>query len=221
MKNNKLQEKINQMYDIAVDQYESDDDHDLSQVEKLIWKKDIFSLPEFSETENILDVGTGTGVLARYLADLGYTVTGFEPVQEMLNQAQKLSGNNESVQYILGDTHTLGTFAPSSFDCIVSRQVVCHFYDPIAAFSNWFHWLKNKGMVVITDGLWFREDWNNDDLIDRLPLSCLQTRATLTYMLEKAGFKVLKNDFMDSLNQREDEVKKPTPSRYVIIAQKP
>lgn len=219
MNKDKLQKKLNQMYAQEVQSYDSN--HGIADAERLIWQESVFASEQFNDVQKILDVGTGTGMLARLLVELGYAVTGVEPVRNMLEQAKLLTNENKhSVDYVLGDSHEPELFAASSFDCVVSRQVVCHFHDPLMVFSNWRRWLSDGGLVVLTDGLWSRADWNNDEVVDRLPLSCVQTRATLNYLLEKTGFQVIRNEFMDAVNQPSKNMDDPNSLLYLIIAQK-
>lgn len=223
MKNDNLQSIVNQIYFNEAEQYESQHGHGISDIEGLTWQSDILSVTEFNGVHKILDVGAGTGLLTRLLADFGYSVTGLDPSEDMLKQAIKntpIEKYGKSIKFVLGDTHQSDIFRFSSFDCIVSRQVVCHFYDPIITFENWHKWLSDNGIVVITDGLWFREGWSNDDLVDSLPLSCLQTRATVSYLLEKSGFRVIKNVLLEKVNQHFAETGSSNPLRYVVVALK-
>ena len=221
MNNDNLQSSVNEIYSNEAEQYESQHGHGISDIERLTWRDDILSLAEFNGIHKILDVGAGTGLLTRLLTDFGYSVTGLDPSEDMLRQAiENTPTDGEFVKFVLGDTHQSDIFQASSFDCVVSRQVVCHFYDPMVAFGNWHNWVKDNGIVVIMDGLWFREDWSNDGLVDSLPLSYLQTCATISYLLEKSGFRVIKNDFLEEVNQHFAETGSSNLLRYVVVALK-
>ncbi|NOK62922.1 MAG: hypothetical protein GFH27_549293n319 [Chloroflexi bacterium AL-W] len=223
MKNDNLQSIVNKIYFNEAEQYESQHGHGISDIESLTWQSDILSLAQFNGVQEILDVGAGTGLLTRLLAHFGYSVTGLDPSDDMLKQAIKntsIEKYGESIKFVLGDTHQSDIFQASSFDCVVSRQVVCHFYDPMVVFGNWYTWLKDNGVVVITDGLWFREGWSNDELVDSLPLSCLQTRATVSYLLEKSGFRIIKNTLLNKVNEHLIATGKSKSLRYVVVALK-
>lgn len=103
-----------------------------------------------------------------------------------------------------------------AFDCIVSRQVVCHLADPLAAFGHWHAWLRPGGWVLVIDGLWSREGWGDDALADSLPLSCLQTRGTVTHLLERAGFRVEHCVWLERVNQVLGSVS--ASPRYAVVA---
>lgn len=207
-KEKKLLSEIKTLYDGISADYDNQEGHILSVEEKEIWNKKIFHKYLPSKMNHILDVGAGTGLLTNFIFEEGLSqkITGLEYSEDMIKVAKH---NNPTIKYKHGDTHEPELFDQGMFDCIVSRQVTCHFHDPLVAFSNWNHWLKKNGLVVIVDGLWHREGWSNDNLVDRLPISCIQTRATLSYLLSKSGFEILENSFFD----REKK-------KYFVIAKK-
>lgn len=217
-----LQSLINDTYESAASQYESEAGHGMSDAEKAEWQADIFSVVNFTKQSQVLDVGAGTGVFTRLLAIWGCSVVGIEPSAGMLQQAKSYTHQspNPAIDFRLGDTHDSSLFVPQVFDRIVSRQVVCYFYDPLLAFQNWHKWLKDDGQVVVIDGLWFREGWSNDDLVDKLPLSCLQTRATVGYLLEKAGFSIETNGWLERVNQYLMGAGNLESPRYIVVARK-
>lgn len=199
--------EIKDLYDEISTDYDSQKGHILTEEEKAIWKK-IFSKHLNAKMNHILDVGSGTGLLTRFISDqqLSTEITGLEYSEDMIKVAQR---KNTSIDYKNGDTHKENTFESKIFDCIISRQVACHFHDPLEAFGNWNKWLKNNGYVIVVDGLWLREGWSNDDLVDMLPISCIQTRATIPYLLQKSGFEIIENDFFDSNKEK-----------YFVVAKK-
>ena len=223
MQNDHLQSMVNESYVNETEKYESQDGHAISKFEAEEWQSEILCLKQLNGVQEVLDVGAGTGLLTRMLANLGYSVTGVDPSDDMLRQAMRNSPRGRycgSVKFVQGDTHRSDIFQMASFDCIVSRQVVCHFHDPIAAFKNWYKWLKDNGVVVIVDGLWSREGWGNDELVDKLPLSCVQTRASVGYLLEKSGFRIIKNAMLGKTNEHLIKTGKSKSLRYVVVALK-
>jgi len=88
----------------------------------------------------VLDVGCGSGSLARKAAELteaGGAVTAVDISEVLLNTAQATEAGEKSapIEYLLADAQTFA-FAPASFDRIVSRMGVMFFADPVAAFAN-------------------------------------------------------------------------------------
>lgn len=222
-KYSRQQESITQTYYDNADEYENAVGMLITPDEKSCWTADILSAAKFAADNTVLDVGCGTGVFSQLLLEWGCQVIGLDASEPMLKAAQtKLSPSfKDKVTFHLGDTHQTDLFDLQSLDWIVSRQVVCHFYDPLLAFNNWHNWLKQDGQVLIIDGLWFREGWDNeDDLIDSLPLSCLQTRATYAYLLEKSGFKIKTNTWLHHVNEYWSNTNRSKSPLYLITAQK-
>ncbi|MDQ0326063.1 SAM-dependent methyltransferase [Rhodopseudomonas julia] len=79
----------------------------------------------------ILDIGCGTGALARALARRGHTVTAADPAPAMLAVARRGAGA-ERVDWVEGDATTRHTSAPfdlilmtgHSFQCLLSDEVI-------------------------------------------------------------------------------------------------
>lgn len=220
--NDTLQASINQSYNEA-NSYDAQLGHGIDETESALWKAELLSSIHISNHDSILDVGAGTGVFSRLWLEWGGLVTCLEPAEKMLEKARvKLASFSDvgKVNFVLGDTHNSNLFDKNAFDFVVSRQAACYFQDPFLVFQNWKKWLKPNGQVVIVDGLWFREDWNNHDLVDQLPLSCLQTRATIRYLLEKSGFQIIENKWLEQVNEYLARLKQNQSPRYVIVARK-
>jgi ubiquinone/menaquinone biosynthesis C-methylase UbiE len=74
----------------------------------------------------ILDVGTGTGRVALFLAKGGAKVTALDASREMLAVARKrAAGESVNVRFVSGDAHAL-EFGDRSFDVAVSLRVLMH-----------------------------------------------------------------------------------------------
>jgi SAM-dependent methyltransferase len=218
-----LQADINASYDRAAATYEADPSHGVAPDEQGLWLDLVTSAATLDSRTRVLDVGAGTGALTRIIANAGAIVTALEPSQGMLDEARKAAAAQPArgcIHFTLGDAHEGDLFASASFDLIVSRQAVCYFADPLRAFANWRDWLTDDGTIIVVDGLWSRNGWGDDALVDRLPLSCLQTRATMAYLLEKSGFAITRNTWLDDINQRARRAAPAAAPRYAIIARK-
>lgn len=121
----------------------------------------------------ILDVGTGPGIVANLLADLGHEVTGIDASEKMLKKALENSAAlHHSLEFIQGDGENL-PFEDGSFDAVVSRYVLWTLPDPKKALAEWWRVLRLGGRLVIVDGTWFdgrdktlsRRLWRNLSLI--------------------------------------------------------
>ena len=110
-------------------------------------------------------------------------------------------------------------FEQGEFDVVVSRQLANCLFDPLAAFSNWYHWLKPTGAVVLIDGLYGRSAWTGvwEGEVDMLPLSACQTSAMVPYLLESVGFLIKAVAPMLQANKRPSTM----TTRYVTVAERP
>jgi SAM-dependent methyltransferase len=223
VENSTLQQIINQLYDDEAEAYEAEPGHGIDNSERECWHADISAALRLKPNSQVLDVGSGTGIFSRLFADWGHAVTGLEPSQNMLRVAHATTlrqASADRVRFVMGDTHHADLFEEATYDCIVSRQVVCHFRDPLLVFQNWHRWLKHQGTILVVDGLWLREGWGNDELVDQLPLSCLQTRATLAYLLDKAGFHIDANRWLATVNEHLATTGGSNSPRYLVVAHK-
>lgn len=126
--------------------------------------------------QQILDIGTGTGTLARGFAQRGATVIGMDPASALLEQARALS-EQEGVQvdYREGRAEHTG-LADASLDVVTAGQCWHWFDRPAAAQEAWrvlrrggtlmmahFDWLPLPGNVVAATEdliLQFNPQWN-------------------------------------------------------------
>ena len=103
---------------------------------------------------DVLDVGTGTGLLAVIAAKLGHRVTGVDFTPAMLERgAHRAERAGVHVAWCEGDGMDL-PFRPDSFDAVVSRHVLWTLTDPAAAFREWVRVTRPGGRVVWFDGLY-------------------------------------------------------------------
>lgn len=118
--------------------------------------------------QRILDLGRGTGALARGFAKQGAMVTGLDISPEMIVQARKL-GEREgvAVSYVLGKAES----APSVgalFD-VVTAGSCWHWFDGLAAAKQCMRLLKPGGLLVIAHFSYLAEKGNvaarTEDLI--------------------------------------------------------
>ena len=127
---------------------------------------------ELSDTENIyrailknwlpgghngqcaLDIGCGPGFLAIELAKLGFTATGVDSCEAMIDQAKR-NTRAWNIRLILNDAAE-NLFSDNTFDVIASRNLVWNLPDPEKAYHQWLKWLKPHGKLIIFDGNHYR-----------------------------------------------------------------
>jgi ubiquinone/menaquinone biosynthesis C-methylase UbiE len=116
------------------------------------WREAIRSvLP--GEPCDLLDVGTGTGFVARIAAELGHRVTGVDLSDGMLDSAREELGKaGLQVSLLVGDAVS-PPFPAESFDVVISRSVLWTLREPDTAFENWHTLLRPRGQVVAIYGL--------------------------------------------------------------------
>lgn len=109
----------------------------------------LLAAARISAGERVLDVGCGTGGLARRAAGRAREVHGIDLSEPMLHRARQLAlaegvGNAE---FELGDAQ-VHSLAPASFDVAVSRYGVMFFSDPVAGFGNIARVLRPGGRLA-------------------------------------------------------------------------
>ncbi|MEQ9109198.1 MAG: methyltransferase domain-containing protein [Rhodospirillaceae bacterium] len=109
--------------------------------------------------QRVLDLGTGTGTLARQFAKAGCAVTALDISQAMITQAQELDRESGvSVAYHVGRAEEL-PFSDEKFDLIIAGQCWHWFKRDAAAQSVRAH-LKDNGSLVICHFDWIPLDDN-------------------------------------------------------------
>ena len=102
----------------------------------------------------ILDLGTGPGVMALLLAEQGHTVTGVDISEKMLNRAKEnASKYGQKINFVYSDAEKL-PFADMTYDAVLNRHLLWTLSDPYAALFEWKRVLKPGGKLIIIDGNW-------------------------------------------------------------------
>ena len=97
--------------------------------------------------QRVLDLGTGTGTLARSLALRGCKVSGIDPAAAMMETAQELDRlAGVSIAYRVGKAEATG-FADGSFDVITAGQC-WHWFDRAAAAAEAMRLLRPGGFLA-------------------------------------------------------------------------
>ena len=150
-----MKEIINKYWSKGADSYNKNVWRSLhSKREKTSWQE-IFTETLGNEKLRILDIGTGPGIVAFLLTELGHDVTGVDLSEEMLRNAREnVARFNLPVEFRQGDAENL-PFEDESFDAVVNRYVLWTLPNPEKAIAEWIRMLKPNGKVVIVDGNWY------------------------------------------------------------------
>ena len=107
-----------------------------------------------SAGQHVLDVGSGMGGPARWLAHkFGCRVTGLDLTDSRVAGATRLTervGLGGLVKFVQGDA-TRMPFSMSSFDALVSQEVWCHIPEKDALLAECARVIKSTGKIAFTD----------------------------------------------------------------------
>lgn len=103
----------------------------------------------------VLDVASGTGIFARWLAKHGaYSVTCIDATPGMIEQAKnscQTEGYNDNIfTFMQGDALNM-PFEDNSFDFVASRLAIHHFPNPIQNIKEMKRVMKPGGILCIVD----------------------------------------------------------------------
>ncbi len=123
------------------------------------WESILKELAPGAPGRRALDIGTGTGQFAVYLARAGFNVTGIDLAENMLFIAGQYAANQGlDIDFQIGDAEALA-FGDSTFDVVVSRNLLWTLPHPDKALEEWRRILKPEGILIVSDGLWMNTTW--------------------------------------------------------------
>lgn len=157
--------------------------------------------------QTLIDLGTGTGTLARQFALRGCEVIGLDPDPRMIDQAQKLDRQSQvQIRYVTAKAESTG-LDDATADVVTAGQC-WHWFDRPRAIAEVMRLLKPGGRLVIahfdwlplvgnvveaTEGLilQYNPDWNFDGGLGMYPqwlpdLSAADIRSIQTFSYDVA-----------------------------------
>jgi SAM-dependent methyltransferase len=103
--------------------------------------------------QKILDLGTGTGVLARAFAARGAIVTGADNAEDQIREAKRLTVEARlEIRYLVSRAEDI-EFPPDSFDVVSAGQSWMYF-DAHILVPKLRRMLKDRGRLVLTHLNW-------------------------------------------------------------------
>ena len=121
------------------------------------YREAYLELIDLPRAATVLDLGCGTGVVARAIAARdGFTgtVTGIDLSDDFIATAETFAaagGVSDGVQFAVGDAHQLD-FRAASFDTVVAHTLVSHVRDPLAVLAEAARVVRPGGYVAVFDG---------------------------------------------------------------------
>ena len=160
------------------------------------------------ENGKILDVGCGTRVpIARYFVDKGFSVTGIDISETMIELAEQNVSEAKFYRYDMNDLD----FPELSFDCITAIYSLFHAPKEkhFSILENFYRMLKPKGILFFCIGTDSGDYYGDDFLGSEMFWSNYPPEKTLS-LVKEADFNILFEEILD----RGEEL------HYWIIAQK-
>jgi len=150
-------------------------------------------VPQFAleSGQNILDVGTGTGVLIPYLVKaIGPkgTVTAIDYSENMVQVCKKKHSHLKNVNIKVGNIEE-DTFPAKTFDAVVCFGVFPHLEQKENVIQNINSMLKTGGKLVIAHALSSEElKVHHKKASKHVAHSMLPNKTEMTKLLEQTGF---------------------------------
>ena len=122
--------------------------------DRLFWTKDfsyidkILRVSEFKKSDVVLDVGTGTGIIAQKVRPLVNQIIALDNSSAMLSK-----GKWEGCSFVKWDIAEK-IFADNMFDKVIARMVFHHIFEDLyTAFIRCLDLLREKGLLIVAEGV--------------------------------------------------------------------
>lgn len=121
------------------------------------WRETYLDSLDLAPGGRVLDLGSGTGVVARAIArrpGFGGEVVGIDQSAQFLDEARALTsrdGLDDRVHFDEGDVQAL-PYPGASFDAVVAHTTISHVTDPDAMLREMARVLRSGGTFAIFDG---------------------------------------------------------------------
>jgi ubiquinone/menaquinone biosynthesis C-methylase UbiE len=115
-----------------------------------------------SEPATVLDLGCGTGSLARLALEAGHRVMGVDLAPSMVALAERKCAEQVAggqARFLVGDA-AVPPVGAETFDVVLARHLLWTLPDPHAVLARWVRLVRPSGRLVLVEGRW----WSAGDL---------------------------------------------------------
>ncbi|MES3035382.1 MAG: class I SAM-dependent methyltransferase [Gemmatimonadota bacterium] len=128
-------------------------------------------LLQLGEGNAVLEVGSGSGGPAVYLAEMRHChVTGVDINQHGIRNARSLAAARQLAHRLRFETVDASQplpFADASFDAVISNDAMCHIRDRLSVLRDWKRVLRPGGRIVFSDAMVVTGQLTNEELARR------------------------------------------------------
>jgi ubiquinone/menaquinone biosynthesis C-methylase UbiE len=230
----RIQSNITKCWNYASREYDAQAGHGLrTEEERAAWVEMLGGVLPPAPAD-VLDVGTGTGFMAFRAHELGHRVAGVDLSEEMLAIARSAAeGMPEAPVFLSGDA-IAPLFPPESFDAVMNRHLLWTLTDVGRALRSWRALLRDRGVLVVVDGLWSdraaKEDeeerephpgdqFYTNEVKNGLPMTHIQTVGGVVRLFEAAGFTGVRQIDMTRIDEAEGHLDHEK-ERYALVARR-
>ena len=160
---------------------------------------------EITNRSHVLEVGSGSGGPATYLAiKRGCRITGVDVNENGVRNAVALAearGVANHVEFYVVDAGGPLSFSSASFDAIVSNDAMCHIKPRLAVLREWHRVLRPGGLALFTDAMVITGLISHEELATRSSIGfyLFVPPGENERLLREAGFDLRSvNDLTDS-----------------------
>ena len=117
---------------------------------------------DLNNSMRVVDMGTGAGLMAIWLTQMGHDVTALDLSKRMIDLAERNARElGLSIDYRIMDAQN-PELPEASYDLVVARSVLWCLEDPVGAYERWLKLLKPGGHMAILDGNYYLDLFDED-----------------------------------------------------------